>query len=29
MLTAIMHVIVEEGLYDQQYIEAFNEHREA
>ena len=26
MLNAIMHVIVEEGLYDQQYIEAFTEN---
>src|SRR6056297_2169465 len=29
MLNAIMHVIVEEGLYDQQYIEAFTENWEA
>ncbi|MEM6563432.1 MAG: formate dehydrogenase subunit alpha [Pseudomonadota bacterium] len=28
MLNAIMHVIVEEGLYDQQYIEAFTENWE-
>ncbi|KNG94559.1 formate dehydrogenase subunit alpha [Pseudaestuariivita atlantica] len=26
MLNAIMHVIVDEGLYDQQYIEAFTEN---
>jgi formate dehydrogenase major subunit len=26
MLNAIMHVIVEEGLYDQQYIEAYTEN---
>ena len=29
MLNAIMHVIVEEGLYDQQYIEAYTENWEA
>ena len=29
MLNAIMHVIVEEGLYDRQYIEAFTENWEA
>ncbi len=29
MLNSIMHVIVEEGLYDQQYIEAFTENWEA
>jgi len=29
MLNAICHVIVEEGLYDQQYIEAFTENWEA
>ena len=29
MLNAIMHVIVEEELYDQQYIEAFTENWEA
>ena len=29
MLNAIMHVIVEEKLYDQQYIEAFTENWEA
>ncbi|MEL7151862.1 MAG: molybdopterin-dependent oxidoreductase, partial [Pseudomonadota bacterium] len=29
MLNAIMHVIVEEGLYDQQYIEAFTENWDA
>ncbi len=29
MLNAIMNVIVEEGLYDQQYIEAFTENWEA
>ena len=29
MLNAIMHVIVEENLYDQQYIEAFTENWEA
>lgn len=29
MLNAIMHVIVEEGLYDQQYIEAWTENWEA
>ncbi len=29
MLNAIMHVIVEEGLYDQQYIAAFTENWEA
>ena len=29
MLNAIMHVIVEERLYDQQYIEAFTENWEA
>jgi len=29
MLNAIMHVIVEEGLYDKQYIEAFTENWEA
>jgi len=29
MLNAIMHVIVEEGLYDQQYIEAFTQNWEA
>ena len=29
MLNAIMHVIVEEGLYDQQFIEAFTENWEA
>ncbi len=29
MLNAIMHTIVEEGLYDQQYIEAFTENWEA
>ena len=29
MLNAIMHVIVEEGLYDQQYIEGFTENWEA
>ncbi|MBY6144704.1 formate dehydrogenase subunit alpha [Mameliella alba] len=29
LLNAIMHVIVEEGLYDQQYIEAFTENWEA
>ncbi|WP_338548706.1 formate dehydrogenase subunit alpha [Roseovarius phycicola] len=29
MLNAIMHLIVEEGLYDQQYIEAFTENWEA
>ena len=29
MLNAIMHVIAEEGLYDQQYIEAFTENWEA
>jgi formate dehydrogenase major subunit len=29
MLNAIMHVIVEEGLYDQQYVEAFTENWEA
>ena len=28
MLNAIMHVIVEEGLFDQQYIEAFTENWE-
>ena len=28
MLNAIMHVIVEEGLYDQQYIEAYTENWE-
>ncbi|WP_299143562.1 formate dehydrogenase subunit alpha [uncultured Tateyamaria sp.] len=29
MLNAIMHVIVEEGLYDQQYIDAYTENWEA
>ncbi|MEO0503505.1 MAG: molybdopterin-dependent oxidoreductase, partial [Pseudomonadota bacterium] len=29
MLNGIMHVIVEEGLYDRQYIEAFTENWEA
>ena len=29
MLNAIMHVIVEEGLYDQQYIQAYTENWEA
>ncbi|MEL6691305.1 MAG: molybdopterin-dependent oxidoreductase, partial [Pseudomonadota bacterium] len=29
MLNAIMHVIVEEGLYDQQYIEGYTENWEA
>jgi formate dehydrogenase major subunit len=29
MLNAIMHTIVEEGLYDQQYIEAYTENWEA
>ena len=29
MLNAIMHVIVEEGLYDQQYIDAFTENWDA
>jgi len=29
MLNAIMHVIVDEGLYDRQYIEAFTENWEA
>ena len=29
MLNAIMHVIVEEGLYDRQYIEAFTENWDA
>jgi formate dehydrogenase major subunit len=29
LLNAIMHVIVEEGLYDQQYIEAYTENWEA
>ncbi|MBL3705275.1 formate dehydrogenase subunit alpha [Sulfitobacter sp. BDSS02] len=29
MLNAIMHVIVEEGLYDRQYIEAYTENWEA
>ncbi len=29
MLNAIMHVIVEEGLYDQQYIEAYTENWDA
>ncbi|ODM46587.1 formate dehydrogenase subunit alpha, partial [Ruegeria sp. PBVC088] len=29
LLNAIMHVIVEEGLYDRQYIEAFTENWEA
>ena len=29
MLNAIMHVIVEEDLYDQQYIEAYTENWEA
>ncbi len=29
MLNAIMHVIVEEKLYDQQYIEAYTENWEA
>ncbi|MEL7099458.1 MAG: formate dehydrogenase subunit alpha [Pseudomonadota bacterium] len=29
MLNAIMHVIVEEGLYDQQYIDAWTENWEA
>jgi formate dehydrogenase major subunit len=29
MLNAIMHVIVEEGLYDKQYIEAYTENWEA
>ena len=29
MLNAIMHTIVEEGLYDQQYIDAFTENWEA
>ncbi len=29
MLNAIMHVIVEEGLYDRQYIEGFTENWEA
>ena len=29
MLNAIMHVIAEEGLYDQQYIEAYTENWEA
>ncbi|MEL6648107.1 MAG: molybdopterin-dependent oxidoreductase, partial [Pseudomonadota bacterium] len=29
MLNAIMHVIVEEGLYDKQYIEAFTENWDA
>ena len=29
MLNAIMNVIVEEDLYDQQYIEAFTENWEA
>jgi formate dehydrogenase major subunit len=29
MLNAIMHVIVEEGLYDQQYIDSFTENWEA
>ena len=29
MLNAIMHVIAEEGLYDQQYIEAFTENWDA
>ncbi|MBT0957295.1 formate dehydrogenase subunit alpha [Alphaproteobacteria bacterium KMM 3653] len=29
MLNAIMHVIVEEGLYDQQYIEGYTENFEA
>ncbi|MAU51874.1 MAG: formate dehydrogenase subunit alpha [Roseovarius sp.] len=29
MLNAIMHVIVEEGLYDRQYIDAFTENWEA
>ena len=29
MLNAIMHVIVEEGLYDEQYIQAFTENWEA
>ncbi|MBF9032873.1 formate dehydrogenase subunit alpha [Rhodobacterales bacterium HKCCE2091] len=29
LLNAIMHVIVEEGLYDQQYIDAFTENWEA
>jgi formate dehydrogenase major subunit len=29
MLNAIMHVIVQEGLYDQQYIEAYTENWEA
>jgi formate dehydrogenase major subunit len=29
MLNAIMSVIVEEGLYDQQYIEAYTENWEA
>ena len=29
MLNAIMHTIVEEGLYDQQYIDAYTENWEA
>ena len=29
MLNAIMHVIVEEGLYDQQYIDGFTENWDA
>ena len=29
MLNALMHVIVEEGLYDQQYIQAFTENWDA
>ncbi len=29
MLNAIMHVIVEEELYDQQYIDAYTENWEA
>ena len=29
MLNAIMHVIVEEGLYDEQYIKAYTENWEA
>ncbi|MEM9715812.1 MAG: formate dehydrogenase subunit alpha [Pseudomonadota bacterium] len=29
MLNAIMHVIIEEGLYDRQYIEAYTENFEA